>query len=80
MAKQTSSGWGVFGAIVIAAGIVAGFLTQSLYTAIAGVGVGLFFMLISSVIERLDDIIGLLRNLTGDRKKPTDSKNESTKE
>lgn len=80
MAKQASSGWGVFGSIVIAIGIVVGFITQSIYTAVAGVGVGLFFMLLSSVIERLDDIIGLLRDLTEDRKKPTDSKNESTKE
>lgn len=67
--KQSTSGWGVFGAFFIAIGVVAGIIAQSAYITIVCVCVGLLFMIIASVIERLDVIIGLLKKLTGDDKK-----------
>ena len=63
MEKRAASGWGGFGSFVIAVGFIAGWLIESWEIAIAGIGAGFFILLIASVIERLDDLISIQKEI-----------------
>lgn len=65
MAKESrkQSGVGTFGSIVIALGLVLGFIMSDIVVAAAGIGAGIFILLISVIVDRLDIIIDLLRQI-----------------
>lgn len=65
MAKETrkQSAVGTFGSIVIALGLVLGFIMSDITVAAAGIGAGIFILLIAVIVDRLDIIIDLLRQI-----------------
>jgi len=54
---------GTFGSIVIALGLVLGFIMSNIYVAASGIGAGVFILLIAAIADRLDIIIELLRQI-----------------
>lgn len=65
MAKSNrpQSALGTFGTIVIAIGLVLGFIMSNIYVAASGIASGIFILLIAAIADRLDIIIELLRQL-----------------
>lgn len=66
------SGLGIFGIIVIAMGLFVGFIKSDALIAGTSVGAGVVLIILSLFLERLDTIIGLLRQIV-DRDKPDSS-------
>lgn len=60
--KQQSS-LGTFGSIVIALGLIGGFISSSVYVAACGIGAGVGILLYALLIDRLDIIIDLLKQV-----------------
>lgn len=61
--KRPQSAMGTFGSIVIALGLVLGFIMSNIYVAASGIGAGVFILLIAAIADRLDIIIELLRQI-----------------
>lgn len=64
MIKQPTrkqSGLSIFGIFVIAIGLFIGFIKQDLFLAACSVGTGIFLIILSLFLERLDMIIELLK-------------------
>ncbi len=62
-AKRTQSAIGSFGSVVIALGLILGFINSSIYIAASGVAAGIFILLIGCLADRLDIIIDLLQQV-----------------
>lgn len=80
MVKQPTrkqSGLGIFGIFVIALGLFLGFIKQDIFIAACSVGGGIFLIILSLFLERLDVIIDLLKAiLSKDEQKPEDPSKE----
>lgn len=66
------SGLGIFGMFVIALGLFIAFIKSDALIAGASVGTGIFLIILSLFLERLDTIIDLLRQIV-DRDNPDSS-------
>lgn len=62
--KRSQSSIGTFGTVVIAGGLFAGFITQSIYIAASIVAAGIFILLISAIVDRLDVIANRLADIS----------------
>lgn len=76
MVKPTTrkqSGLGIFGMFVIALGLFLGFIKQDIFIAACSIGAGIFLIILSLFLERLDEIIDLLKAiLSKDEQNPED--------
>lgn len=63
------SGISAFGAVVIALGLVLGFIMSNIYVAASGIGTGIFILIIGALADRLDTAINILREIADTLKK-----------
>lgn len=61
--RRNQSAIGTFGSLVIAFGLLLGFIKSDIYIAASGIAAGVFILLIACVVDRLDIIIDLLRQV-----------------
>lgn len=75
--KRPQSALGAFGSIVIALGLVLGFIMSNIYVAASGISAGVFILLIACIVDRLDVIIDLLHQIGGKDEKPNEQPEEN---
>lgn len=77
--KRKQSAIGTFGSIVIALGISLGLIMSNIYVAASGISAGIFILLIACIVDRLDIIIDLLRQIGEQIPGTTDEQRNSSK-
>ena len=75
--KRPQSALGAFGSIVIALGLVLGFIMSNIYVAASGISAGVFILLIACIVDRLDVIIDLLHQIGDKDEKPNEQPEEN---
>ena len=78
--SKNQSGLGIFGAFVIAIGLFIAFIKQDAFIAGVCVGVGVFLIILSLFLDRLDTIIDLLSQIVEHQSKDDIEKKDPSDE